>query len=84
MTVLNLMRKYLSQKTGVRHNSEANYNFVLNIIKKENSGQQRIDRVKLSDAKCWLIRWQQDGRGYSSIHSVRGAALPFKWRSMTI
>ena len=70
MTVLDLVKKYLSPKTGVRHNTEANYNFVLNIIKKEEFGRQRIDRVKLSDAKCWLIKLQQDGRGYSSIHSV--------------
>lgn len=30
MTVEQLVRKYLLQKTGVRHNMEANYNFVLN------------------------------------------------------
>ena len=76
MTVLDLVKKYLSQKTGVRHNTEANYNFVLNIIKKEDFGRQRIDRVKLSDAKCWLIKLQQDDRGYSSIHSIRGVVRP--------
>ena len=76
MTVLDLVKKYLSQKTGVRHNTEANYNFVLNIIKKEDFGRQRADRVKLSDAKCWLIKLQQDGRGYSSIHSIRGVVRP--------
>ena len=76
MTVLDLVKKYLSQKTGVRHNTEANYNFVLNIIKKEDFGRQRIDRVKLSDAKCWLIKLQQDGRGYSSIHFIRGVVRP--------
>lgn len=30
MTVEQLVGKYLLQKTGVRHNTEANYNFVLN------------------------------------------------------
>lgn len=30
MTVEQLVRKYLLQKTGVQHNTEANYNFVLN------------------------------------------------------
>ena len=76
MTVLDLVKKHLSQKTGVRHNTEANYNFALNIIKKEDFGRHRIDRVKLSDAKCWLIKLQQDGRGYSSIHSIRGVVRP--------
>ena len=76
MTVEELVRKYLMQKTGVRHNTEANYNFVLNIIKKEKFGKRRIDKVKQSDAKCWLIKLQQDGRGYSSIHSIRGVVRP--------
>ena len=76
MTVEQLVRKYLLQKTGVRHNTEANYNFVLNIIKKEEFGKKRIDKVKLSDAKCWLIKLQKDGRGYSSIHSIRGVVRP--------
>ncbi len=76
MTVEELVKKYLMQKTGVRHNTEANYNFVLNIIKKEEFGKRRIDKVKQSDAKCWLIKLQQDGRGYSSIHSIRGVVRP--------
>lgn len=76
MTVLDLVKKYVSQKTGVKHNTEANYNFVINIIKKEDFGKKRIDKVKLSDAKGWLIKLQSDGRGYSTIHSVRGVVRP--------
>ena len=76
MTVLELVEKYISQKTGVRHNTQANYNFVINIIKKEEFGANRIDKVKLSDAKAWLIKLQKDGRGYSSIHSIRGVVRP--------
>ena len=76
MIVLELVKKYFLQKTGVRHNTEANYKFVVNIIKKEAFGKKRIDKVKLSDAKCWLIKMQRDGRGYSSIHSIRGVIRP--------
>lgn len=76
MTVLQLVEKYISQKTGVRHNTQANYNFVINIIKKEDFGAKRIDKIKLSDAKVWLIKLQKDGRGYSSIHSIRGVVRP--------
>lgn len=77
MTVLELVKKYISLKTGVRHNTAANYNFVVNIIKKEEFGRKRIDKVKLSDAKAWLIKLQKvDGRGYSSIHSIRGVVRP--------
>lgn len=76
LTVLQLVTKYVKQKTGVRHNTMANYNFVINVIKKEEFGERRIDKVKLSDAKEWLIKLQADGRGYSSIHSIRGVVRP--------
>ena len=54
----------------------ANYNFVINVIKKEKFGASRIDKVKLSDAKEWFIKLQSDGRGYSFIHSIRGVIRP--------
>lgn len=76
LTVLGLVQKYLSLKVNVRHNTQANYNFVVGILKKEAFGSLRIDKVKLSDAKAWLIKLQKDGRGYSTIHSVRGVVRP--------
>ena len=76
-TVLELVEKYISQKTGVRHNTRSNYNFVVNVIKKEDFGEKRIDKIKVSDAKEWLIKMQQiDERGYSSIHTIRGVVRP--------
>jgi integrase len=75
-TVLELVRNYVSLKTGVRHHTEANYNFVINIIAKADFGKLRIDKVHLSDAKGWLIKLQKEGRGYSTIHSVRGVLRP--------
>ncbi len=76
MTVLDLARKYVSLKTGIRHNTEANYKFVIRILEQEEFGNRRIDKVKLSDAKAWLIKLQKDGRGYSSIKTVRGVVRP--------
>lgn len=77
MTVLQLVEKYISQKTGVRHNTKAGYKTVVNTLKKDSFGEKRIDKVRLSDAKCWLIKLQkEDGRGYSSIHSIRGVLRP--------
>lgn len=76
MTVLELVQRYISQKRGVKHNTQSNYNFVINVIKKEEFGAKRIDTIKLSDAKAWLIKLQDDGRGYSSIHSIRGVVRP--------
>ena len=76
LTVLDLVKKYVSLKTGIRHNTEVNYKFAINLIAKEEFGRRRIDKVKLSDAKEWLIKLQKDGRGYSTIRTVRGVVRP--------
>lgn len=77
MTVMELVDRYLSLKRGVRHNTAANYKFVRNVLAKEEFSAKRIDKVKLSDAKLFLIKLQEkDGRGYSSIHSIRGVLRP--------
>ncbi len=50
---------------------------MVNILKKDPFGKVRIDKVRISDAKLWLIKLQQkDGRSYSSIHSIRGVLRP--------
>lgn len=75
-TVLELVERYLAQKTGVRNNTQVNYRFVLNILKKERFAALPIDKVRLSTAKAWLIQLQKDGRGYSTIHCIRGVVRP--------
>ena len=76
-TVVELVEKYTSLKTGVGHNTKAGYKTVINILNREAFEKQRIDKVRLSDAKAWLIKLQQvDGRGYSSIHFIRGVLRP--------
>ena len=77
MTVLELVEKYVSTKTGVRPTTVAGYGTVINFLKKDAFGAKRIDTVKLSDAKCWLIKLQQkDNKSYSAIHSIRGVLNP--------
>lgn len=76
-TVLSLAEKYISLKTGVRINTETGYKTVLNIIRNDPFGSRRIDTVRISDAKAWLIKLQrEDGKGYSSIHTIRGVLRP--------
>ena len=74
--VLELVKRYISLKTGVKQNTLASYKFVLNVLEKEEFAHRRVDEVKLSDAKIFLIKLQRDGRGYSSIHSIRGVLRP--------
>ena len=77
MTVLKLVEKYTSTKTGVRPTTVAGYGTVINLLKKDPFGKRRIDTVRISDAKCWLIHLQQvEKKSYSSIHSIRGVLRP--------
>ena len=76
VTVLELANKYTMQKRGVKHTTQAGYRTVLNLLEKDPFGAKRIDKVKLSDAKIWLIQLQESGRSYSSIHSIRGVLRP--------
>ena len=75
-TVCELVEKYLRLKTGVRQSTRANYQFVQNILAKEEFGKRMIRKVKTSDAKLFLIKLQEDGRGYSTIHCIRGVLRP--------
>ena len=77
MTVLELVERYLATKTGVKHSTKMNYGFVKNILKQEEFGSHKICQVKTSDAKLFLIKMQkEDGRGYSSVKTVRGVLRP--------
>lgn len=76
MTVMELVTRYLAIKTGVKPNTRTNYNFVVNALMKDSFSRTPIGKVKMSDAKLWLIKMQSEGRGYSSIHSIRGVVRP--------
>lgn len=76
-TVCELVNKYLLQKTGVRPTTRAGHKTVVNVLAKEEFGKRPISGIKIADAKEWLIKLQQvDGKGYSSIHTIRGVLRP--------
>ena len=76
VTVIELLERYISLKQGVRNATKVGYNFVYNLVKKEDFGYRKIRDIKISDAKLWLMKLQKDGRGYSTITSVRGVVKP--------
>lgn len=77
MTVLELVRKYIATKTGVKKTTKAGYKTVVNILSKEAFGTIPIKKIRHSDAKLFLIKLQkEDKRSYSSIHSIRGVLRP--------
>ena len=76
LTVHDLVQRYTDLRTGVRDSTRAGYQTVLNLLGKAPFGQRRIDTVKLSDAKGWLISLQANGRRYSPVHTIRGVLRP--------
>ena len=48
----------------------------MNFLKKDPFGEKRIDTVRVLDAKEWIVGLQKKGKGYSSIHSIRGVLRP--------
>lgn len=77
MTVCELVDRYLKTKTGVRQSTKQGYVTVQRLLAKEKFGSLKIRSVKISDAKLFLIKLQQeDGKSYSTIHNVRGVLRP--------
>lgn len=75
-TVLDLTERYIGLKQNVRYNTRVGYNFVLNLLKKETFSQKHIRDIKVSDAQMWMIKLSQDGKGYSTLTSLRGVLRP--------
>lgn len=76
MTVNELVARYLRTRTGVKPNTLQGYKYVQNILNKEEFGNLKIATVKKSDAKLFLIKLQEDGRGSSTVKTIRGVLRP--------
>ena len=77
LTVYELCEKYIFTKINVTKNTQANHKTVLNVLRKHPFGKRKINTVRTIEAKEFLIRLQQDEhRGYSSIHNIRGVLRP--------
>lgn len=76
LTVLELVEKYMSLKVALRPTTLAHHRYLYRVLQKQEFGKQRIDKVKLSDAKAWLIKMQKSGIGFSTIRSLRGVVKP--------
>lgn len=76
MTVMQLVDRYLTTKTGVKPSTLNNYAFVKNVLSNELISTKKICDVRTSDAKLFLIKLQNDGKGYSTVKTVRGVLRP--------
>lgn len=77
MTVMELVRKYLKTKRNVRQSTKMGYQSVCNFLEKDEFSTKQINEIRVSDAKIFLIRLQEEeGKSYSSIHTIRGVLRP--------
>lgn len=76
ITVIELTERYIDQRKGVRYNTKVGYNFVVNLMKKEDFGFRQVRSIKPSDGKAFFIKLHDDGRSYSTITTVRGVLRP--------
>ena len=62
---------------SIQQSTKQGYVTVQRLLAKEAFGKKTIRSVKTSDAKLFLIKLQQeDGKSYSSIHTIRGVLRP--------
>ena len=76
VNTLQLVERYISVRQGVRYNTKVGFNFVKNLLSKEEFAYRAIRDIKVSDAKLWFIKLHNDGKGYSTLTSVRGVLKP--------
>lgn len=67
MTVSELYQKHISQNANVRPNTSDARNYLLDKLQKDVLGLCPINKVKLADAKEWVLRCQKNGFSYKSI-----------------
>lgn len=67
MTVIDLFKKHSMQNSNVRKGTVINRNNLIKLLENDNFGSMNIEKVKMSDAKEWIIRMRNKGYAYSSL-----------------
>lgn len=76
LTVLDLVKKYVSTKKGVKYHTQVTYKWVINMLEKEEFGSKKIEKIKISDVKVWYIKLQNDGKCFGTIKTIKGIIKP--------
>ena len=67
MTVCQLYAKYIRQRGNVKHGTKKSREQLMKLLSDDKLGVASIDSVKLSDAKEWALRMQEQGVAYNTI-----------------
>lgn len=71
ITVIQLFERYLSMKQGLSHKTQRAYNNILRILKEEDFGYVLARNVKTTEAKKWLIKLHDSGKGYKYVELIK-------------
>lgn len=72
----NLLKNYSAKITICDFKKSGDYEGVSDDFAEFSDVTGCIAKVKVSDAKLWLLGLQDNGRSYSSIHTIRGVVRP--------
>ncbi|MGN0422509.1 MAG: integrase DNA-binding domain-containing protein [Lachnospiraceae bacterium] len=82
-TVIELVERYVALKTGVRKSTQAGHQTVINVLKKDEFGSRKINDIRISDAKLWLVELQKNdkkaGERFPEICKRRSTFLKVLW-----
>lgn len=67
MTVIDLFKKRSTQNANVKQGTVTNRNNLIKLLENDSFGAMTIEKVKMSDAKEWIIRMRGKGYAYSSL-----------------
>lgn len=79
ISVLGLVEKYLAIQNAndkLKISTKAGYRTSLKHIREDAIASVRIDKIKKSDAKGWILALREKGLGYSTISSIHGVIKP--------
>lgn len=72
ITILELAKKYIQLRGNVSYSTRQHYYAILNLIANDSFATVRIDKLRPSDAKAWLLRLYEAGKGTPTLSSLCG------------
>lgn len=76
ITAIDLLKKYANTKQFLSQNTQEQYYYAICTLSKEPFMQKRVNAIKLSDAKAFIMKLRNDGRKYSTIQSFYAKLRP--------
>ena len=71
MTVCQLYIRHTNHKGNVRRGTKKGRQYLLDILKADPLGAKRIDTVKVSDAKAWVVRMKDKGYSFKTVNNYK-------------